>query len=382
MEAAQIGQFLTGARKPRATLDFLADEYIPAITSILNDPGTRRRMALYGGDRIPENERNLTDVRNRMSLLIEYKLGWIGNTVLEKHGISDIFWTNVVANRFPDLEVRDHHGNRGVRIEVKCLQAIAEEKSANFDTLKKDLNPRTDYIVVLIWEWVKDQAAIAWDRAPKIVRAFVFHASSLAELRDYNWLENPPGDLGSGFQGFDIRYAVNCRKGKYNEEEGNYGKLLRIWNEGVSYRPGLNRLLKATISTYLEFEDFTVWSGFQVLAKELLEQLGGSAPEPVTINGTTIGYRRGDLGIIFRRRVASAPEQRQLVEAHNFQQMIVMNDKYQWGGWRMRNGRLAKFVAELGQRKPKHLALYLLRNSVPSGTARTSLRQTSGRCSD
>jgi hypothetical protein len=359
MEAAQIRQFLGGRKNPKDTLDFLSIEFIPAVVAELNEPGTRRRMALYGGDRIPENERNLTDVRNRMSLLIEYKLAWIGNDVLEAHGITDLFWTNVVANRFPDLELRDHQGRRGARVEVKCLQAIAEEKSANFDTLKKDLNPATDYIVVFIWEWFRDQAAIAWDRAPKILRAFVFHASSLAELRDYNWLQNSPSDLGDGFQGFDLRYAVNCRKGKYNEEEGNYGKLLRIWNDEVEYLPGLNNLLTATITTYREFEDFTVWSGFAVLAPYLLALSGGSAPEPITIESRTVGYRKGNLAIVFKRRLGSADEHRQLIQRLALDRLIVMTDKYQWAELRLTKSRLERFA---DGRKPKHLALRLSEN--------------------
>lgn len=363
MEDQQIRDFLAGRNNPRATLDFLAGQFIPAVVVRLNDPGTRRRMALYGGDRIPENERNLTDVRNRMSLLIEYKLAWIGNDILEDHGITDLFWTNVVANRFPDLEVRDHQGRRGMRVEVKCLQAIAEEKSANFDTLKKDLNPATDYIVVFIWEWFRDQAAIAWDRAPKILRVFVFHASSLAELRDYNWLETPPNDLGDGFQGFDLRYAVNCRQGRYNEEEGNYGKLLRIWNDKVVYRPGLSDLLTATIATYRDFEDFTVWSGFEVLAPYLLTQPGASSPEPILSNGKTVGYRHRTLAIVFKRRVPSIQQQRDLARNQGIDRLIVMTDKYQWVEAQVRQGRLERCA---NGRKPKHLALHLSRNSVPS----------------
>lgn len=365
MDAAQIREFLGGRKNPKATLDFLSNEFIPAVVAKLNEPGTRRRMALYGGDRIPENERNLTDVRNRMSLLIEYKLAWVGNDLLEAHGISDLFWTNVVANRFPDLELRDHQGHRGVRIEVKCLQAIAEEKSANFDTLKKDLNPKTDYIVVFIWEWFRDKAAIAWDRAPKILRAFVFHASSLAELRDYNWLANAPNDLGNGFQGFDLRYAVNCRQGKYNEEEGNYGKLLRIWNDEITYRPGLNDLLTATIAAYREFEDFTVWSGFEVLAPCLLKQAGAAAPEPISVNGKMVGYRNGNVAIIFKRRVASTQQQRELARDHSVERLIVMTDKYVWAESRMDHGRLKRYA---DGRKPKHLALHLSKNSAPSDT--------------
>ncbi len=359
MDVHQIRQFLSGQQQPKATLDFLTDQFIPAVIAKLNETRTRRRMALYGGDRIPENERNLTDVRNRMSLLIEYKLAWTGNDILEAHGINDLFWTNVVANRFPDLELRDHQGRRGVRVEVKCLQAIAEEKSANFDTLKKDLNPKTDYVVVFIWEWFKDAAAVAWDRAPKILRAFVFHASSLAELRDYNWLANAPKDLGDGFQGFDLRYAVNCKQGKYNEEEGNYGKLLRIWNDEINYRPGLNPLLTATVATYRQFEDFTVWSGFEVLAPYLIAQSGAPAPEPILVNGTTVGYSSGKLAIVFKRRVDSTNEQRELARSRALKRLIVMTDKYVWSEWRMHGGRLQRHA---DGKKPKHLALYLSAN--------------------
>lgn len=365
MDAEQIRKFLTGQSSPASTLEFLTNEFIEAVVARLNEPGTRRRMALYGGDRIPENERNLTDVRNRMSLLIEYKLAWVGNDILEEHGITDLFWTNVVANRFPDLELRDTAGRRGIRVEVKCLQAIAEEKSANFDTLKKDLNPNTDYVVVFIWEWFRDQAAIAWDRAPKVLRAFVFHASSLAELRDYNWLENPPNTLGEGFQGFDLRYAVNCRQGRYNEEEGNYGKLLRIWSDGVDYRPGLSDLLTATVVTYREFEDFTVWSGFEVLAPYLLLQLGVADPEKIAIDGKTIGYRAGNLAIIFKRRVPSTNGQREITRDFAIERLIVLTDKYQWVEARQSGDRLERYAYG---RKPKHLALHLSGNSALSDT--------------
>jgi hypothetical protein len=357
--------FLTGQRPTAATLDFLADEFLPAVVATLNEPGTRRRMALYGGDRIPENESNLTDVRTRMSLLIEYKLAWIGNDILEEHGITDLFWTNVVANRFPDLEVRDDQGCRGVRVEVKCLQAIAEEKSANFDTLKKDLNPNTDYIVVFIWEWFRDQAAIVWDRAPRIMRAFVFHASSLAELRDYNWLENPPNNLGDGYQGFDLRHAVNCRNGQYNEEEGNYGKLLRIWSGDVVYRPGLSDILTRTIETYRAFEDFAVWSGFEVLAPYLLSQAGAADSEAIMASGHVVGYRARNLAIVFKRRVPTTGAQREVAQHLNLERLIVMTDKYQWVEARPNAERLQRYAHG---RKPKHLALHLSGSSAPSGT--------------
>jgi hypothetical protein len=152
MKPEEIRKYLLAQAPVEETLSFLTSEFMPAVVARLNEIGTRRRMALYGGDRVPENERNLTDVRNRMSLLIEYKLAWIGNDILSEAKIDDFFWTNVVANRFPDLEVRSTNGSRGIRVEVKCLEAVAEEKSANFDTLKKDLNPDTDFVAVFLWE--------------------------------------------------------------------------------------------------------------------------------------------------------------------------------------------------------------------------------------
>lgn len=377
MTATQLRNFLLGRKSPLETLDFLSNEFLPAVVERLNESSTRRLMALYGGDRVPENERNLTDVRNRISLLIEYKMAWIGNEITQAGGVADVFWANVVANRFPDLEIRNNRGFRGLRIEVKCLQAVAEEKAANFDTLKKDLHPNTDYVVVFIWEWFGEQNSVRWDRAPKILRAFVFHASSLAELRDYAWLEAPPKTLGNGFQGFDFRYAVNCQQGTYKEEEGNYGKLLRIWSDDSEYRPGLSRILDAMITTYRDFRDFAIWSGFEVLAQNLLAMSGSGKPEAILIDGRTAGYFLGNLAILFRAR-ANLRQQQELAnrqkeedelkgiqqqhvfdEASHLAHIVVMNDKYQWVKNRVINGELER--SETG-RKPKHLVRHLAEN--------------------
>jgi hypothetical protein len=359
MTAAELRKYLMGRASTAKTSEFLSDHFIPEVVKRLNDVGTRRRMALYGGDRVPENERNLTDVRNRMSLLIEYKLAWTGNDILEEVGIDDVFWTNVVANRFPDLEVRDLKGARGVRIEVKCLEAIAEEKSANFDTLKKDINPNTDFVAVFVWEWFRDKAAIAWDRAPKILRAFIFHASSLAELRDFNWLSNPPGDLGGGFQGYDLRYAVNCRNGVYNEEEGNYGKLLRIWKDDAKYTGPITPLIQKTINLHGEFEDFVLWSGFEVLSGELLSSVPGNSVTAIKDGDTTAGFCKGNLGIIFKRRANAQEKQKQIAAKNGLKRMIIMTDKYQWIDIGVEENSLRRLV---DGKKPKHLLTHLSRN--------------------
>jgi hypothetical protein len=357
MKPEQIRKHLLAQAPVEDTWSFLAEQFLPAVVTRLNEIGTRRRMALYGGDRVPENERNLTDVRNRMSLLIEYKLAWIGNDILSEANIEDFFWTNVVANRFPDLEVRSINGSRGIRVEVKCLEAVAEEKSANFDTLKKDLNPETDFVAVFLWEWFRDQAAVAWDRAPKILKCYVFHASSLAELRDYNWLNNPPNGLGDGFQGYDFRFAVNCNNGTYNEEEGNYGKLLRIWPAGASYAPGLSALLSATSTLCRTFEEDVIWSGFEVLAIDILQRFGGGGIVPLLNKaGQTAGFRSTKIGMILKRRAPNAKEQVDVCKLAGVKRAVVLTDKYQWSDNELSGDRL---VRRDEGRKPKHLISHL-----------------------
>ena len=342
------------------TLSFLSNQFIPIVVERINETNTRRRMALYGEDKVPENERNLSDVRNRMGLLIEYKLAWAGNNILVENGIDDLFWANVVANRFPDLEVHNLNGDRGIRVEVKCLEAIAEEKSANFDTLKKDLNPATDFVVVFLWEWFRDQGAVAWKRAPRILAAYVFHASSLAELRDYNWLNKPPNSLGDGFQGFDFRFVVNCRDGIYSEEGGNYGKLLRIWHSDATYTPGLTPLLRETINLYSVFEREVIWSGFEILAHDILRLYSScKISDIVNSEGERMGFWSADIGIVLKKRTPKTKDLVDICEELKLVRIILMTDKYQWYDNDIQGGN---FSRRGKGHKPKHLFNHLSEN--------------------
>ena len=345
-----------GLTHPSATLDFLEQEFLPPVVTRLNRTNARRRKALYGGDQVPENERNLTDVRTRMGLLLEYEMGAVATAVLEEWGLDDLFFSNVVANRFPDLEVRDQNGSLGIRIEVKCLQTVAEEKAANFSTLKKDLKPKTDYVVVFFWDWLAD-AEQPWDRAPRIAQAFVFHASSLAELRDCRWLGNPPNNLGGGYQGFDLRFAVNCRDGRYAEERGNFGKLLRIWIGDPTYDgPFGSSTLRRTITTFLKFEDYAVWSGFEAIAQETLRHWNSDVVPMSWRGGTAVGFSNGKLGIVLGRRIAA----KDLLEAatrESLATLVVVNDRYGWTKYAVSTSEVRKI--ESGK-KPKHLTTRLL----------------------
>jgi hypothetical protein len=331
MSVKELRSNLLGQEAPASILDWLQGRFLPVLVGELNTLGARRRLGIYGGEKIPENERNLTDVRNRVSLIIEYETARIASQLLEDAGEEELFVSYVVANRFPDLEVRTVEGQRGLRFEVKCLQSIAEEKSANFDTLKKDIHPRTDFLLVYLWEWEYDSAEVAWDRAPRILKVFCFNAFAIAQLRDWYWLNQPPGDLGDGLQGFDLRYAVNCRNGRYNEEEGNYGKLLRIWTDQFPYQPDWTPLLKRTEQDYLVFKSHVVRAGFDTLSQRLLVNFAGAKEvAPITVEGAQVGWRAGASAFLLSARLGGKGRREGLFKDLGLKRVVLFSDKYAW----------------------------------------------------
>lgn len=348
-----LRNFLKGESIPLDTLSWLAESFLPEIVKRLNETDVRRRLGIYAGEKIPENERNLTDVRNRVSLIFEYELARLATRILEDCGIEDIFWSYVVANRFPDLEVRTSSGSRGLRVEVKCLQTIAEEKSANFDTLRKDIHPQTDFVIVFAWDWRYDSKDVAWDRAPFVYQAYVFHASSLALLRDWYWLNCPPDDLGDGLQGFDLRYAVNCKQGKYNEEEGNYGKLLRIWQKGFKYEPPMSDLVRRTIADYLAFKSEVIKAGLDTLAHLLLPGLSGNFEvASVVYQNERIGCQSGEVCFLLTSAIPNRKQQKLLLSQLPVSKVFLFSDKYAWNEFEYKEETLTK---KRSGKKPKQL---------------------------
>ena len=170
---------------------------------------------------------------------------------------------------------------------------------------------------------------------------------------------------------------MNCQQGTYKEEEGNYGKLLRIWSDDSHYGPELSKILDATIATYRDFRDFAIWSGFEVLSQKLLSKSGPGKPESILIDGRIPGYFLGNLAILFRARtnlkqqqeLASRQKEKDelkgIQQQHVFDQashlahIVVMNDKYQWVKNHVVNGELER--SETG-RKPKHPVRHLAGN--------------------
>lgn len=366
-EEAKTWRAMLMAEHPSSELlRWLRESFLSSVLKHMNTPDVRRRIGLYGGDRIPENERNLTDVRNRVSLIAEYEMARVATRLLEDKGLDDLFFSYVVANRFPDLELRDEKGRRGIRIEVKCLASIAEEKSANFDTLKKDIDPRTDFVVIFLWEWNRDRAVVGpggnrssdWDRAPEFLKVYCFHAASLAHMRDWYWLNRPPSNLGDGLQGFDLRYGVNCNSGNYNQEENNYGKLMRMWSDGFGPAPDRSLFIKETPEEYLAFRSTVIEEGFiQVCHALVIESLPAKlTAEPIDRSKRILGVKAGHYAFVLGSR-CTTKDQKSILHKPGIERIFVFTENYSWRELTLDGKKLIKIREG---KKPKHLKVRLI----------------------
>lgn len=352
MNREEVMQMLTANASALELSTWLRNIYFPEIVDRFNQESSRKRFGLYKSEQIPANERNLTDVRTRMGTLIEFELARISNELLPELGIDDIFWSYVVANRFPDLEIRRNNGDRLLRLEIKCLQCIAEEKSANYDSLKKDIDPNTDFVVVCLWDWMPDGAnACQWDTAPQVMKAYVFHAYSLTLLRDTYWLNRPPANLGKGYQGFDVRFAVTCNNSVFSKEQGNYGKLTRIWKQGFEYRPVESAVLLDTESEYFVFQEQIIRSGFDILAKRQLSQLSETDIEEIVVNAVSVGYKSNNIAYI----MSSAILPRRILEfatKQSVEYVVTMTEKYKSTIYQIAGNQANKIARDI---KPKNI---------------------------
>jgi hypothetical protein len=77
------------------------------------------------------------------------------NHLLDEEGqgfsVSPVLW-----NVFLDLVVRDSRRNPTIGLEVKALHTAVEEKSANLSTPLHVIKKKKDFVVILIWAWLRE----------------------------------------------------------------------------------------------------------------------------------------------------------------------------------------------------------------------------------
>jgi hypothetical protein len=327
-----IDNYLSGDRvDSRKTIELLSNDILPKAIDHISKTTLPCEFSLYDNDLIPMNQRNLTDVRTRMGALLEYELAKAISFVLPKSSKSYYALNYVIAHKYPDLAFRTNKGKNGVRLEVKTIQTIAEEKAANFDTLVKDIRKGYDYVVVMLWEWTRHKTLPK--RYPEIDALFVFDAYHLAIMRDCYWLNHPPSVVRAARQGFDLNYAVNCNLGNYNIEEGNYGKLMRIFSK--DYEVYLPKEVREgeTLKYYYKLVEASLRLGLEHILIDIMNELPGadikylSKGLPITLicknSNITILIIGGD-------SMPSKEETIRLMRKHKIKLVMTLNGKYDW----------------------------------------------------
>jgi hypothetical protein len=334
---------LMGSDRVR-TLGFLNDDLLPRAVRRMNRDALPARLAVFDSDPLPSNQRNLTDVRTRVGNLLEWELGIAISAELAPFTAERLRLAYVVSNRFPDFEFRTSEGLRGVRIEVKAVDLVAEEKAANFDTLIKDIRTGQDYVVVMVWRFHRPERAAF--RHPFVENVIALDAEHLAKMRDTYWLNTPPKSAEDARQGFDLRYPVNCSGNAFNKEEGNAGKLMRLFDPAfASLLPSEVRGC-ATLGHYSRLRELVLQGGFRVIAQRIGVAYRGLL-ETETLTGTAAHYvycRSGQRLVVMAD--AEKPARKAALAAavgyRNVCAILVLNEKFQWTAYRDDGVRLGE----------------------------------------
>lgn len=341
---------------------------LPRVVSQMNLEMSPHQIAKLASEKLPENERNLTDARTRIGVLLEYSLAiYLDKLFTEEIGPEHRVGF-VVAHKFPDLVARDPDHLPILRIEVKCVQLAAEEKSANLDTLLRDIRPYRDLLCVLVWEWQQRVRGKSVVQYPHVQRAFAFDAYIVAKVRDWGWLNEPKRGHTNDI---DVATAVVRRAGSWKKEEKNLGKLMRIADREALTRPPLHHFANdPVVSDYLEFKDFVIEHGITLGWRRIVGEANCTIPnsggwcrcESVFRLEIAVDSRGGTIATYFVPNMRSRAAIKTTVLADlraiglNSCRVVLLSEKYAWRIFEYDGTTLASTAAG---KKPKNLVSHL-----------------------
>lgn len=262
-------------------LEHLNNELLPRLVDTINthvSPQHFGKLSL-SAEPIPLNERNLTDTRTRIGVLLEYALAFELHKVLEGGTYSAGF---LVANQFPDITTRHVTDfTQGARLEIKAIQTISEEKAANFSTLIQDISPNQDILCVLVWEWRIKLVGVADVHYPHILGAYAMHAHVIARLRDMVWLALE-GKYKSpkliDIAGALVPNSQNADEKVMKSEENNLGKLTRMISahnlSNIDDKNFSTLKLDISVKIYYKMLKFAYNKGIEEIVERELEEAG------------------------------------------------------------------------------------------------------------
>lgn len=332
------------------------DEILPNGIKRVNEGAFKLMSAKLPSEKLPTNQRNLTDARTRIGTLLEYTLAVeINNLLKQEYNLESYDVGFVLANQYPDLVIRNERHEAVIRLEVKTIQGISEEKSANFDALVRNIRKNSDIVCVMLWEWEITNEKETVVEFPKIHEVYAFNAYDIARLRDEGWLGKITSDNGIKLIDISGVFVPTVQEGKvmHKEEEGNLGKLLRI-NSGAN----TVRELEAsyTPTDYTNFKKEVVSFGIEQITQVCFEHFKGDDSNLVNgefnvdeANLMGYAYRKLDnthliiLGGNRQKRAQIKNLSQQIANEKNIQELkvLVFNDKFDWDIYTY-NGSLKK----------------------------------------
>lgn len=235
-------------------IELLNDHILPKVKNVLNNQYVSKNIARLPKDQepIPSHPRNVTEVRTRVGLLIEFSLG----NILQDKLPESCFISYGSTQAHLDLVIRDSSYEPKLRIEVKSMEDIAEEKAPSFDKLLQNLHDQKDILMIAIWGWKRVEGSKR-ARYPHIYRIKAFKAYEMAKARDLFWVHSPRGNRLNAIGLFGP--LIKGENEELKEEEGNMGKLTRIVKEKDLEKHGselLPCLDKEELERYLHFMSY------------------------------------------------------------------------------------------------------------------------------
>ncbi len=335
----------------------------------VNNTFAPRHLIKLPTELLPTRQRNLTDTRTRIGILLEYFFALALHHAIEAREVDRFRVSFVVANRYPDLYIRDSHGLPIIRIEIKTLDLTSEEKSANFDAQIRDIHPHRDILLVLLWAWDVLSIDGVMHDIPKVTKAYAFEARPIAQARDLGWLRLRTRQMSKAI---DLAGPVVGRDGYFREEEGNVGKLMRILD---------NQSFAALPEVLTREPSIKLYREFVVAAKSLgliyragsISQLTGVEFTPVddfahsTFQIKTLGY--GDViesdeklvlatGAAMTAAMRDAYHRQLLRDGISQALVIVYTEKFNWFAYMMTDNSLTR----VGEGKKLDTSIAYIRN--------------------
>lgn len=209
-------------------IDIFQNTILPEVQIKINTGRFHKMSSKLKTELLPTNQRNLTDARTRIGTLLEYQFAFeLNNLLKDKYYLREYDVGFVLANQYPDLVIRNELHEVVLRIEMKSIQGISEEKSANFDALIRNIEKNADLLCIILWEWESIESKQTELDYPKISKIYLFDAYEIAKMRDCGWLKNISSQLGNKIIDVSGVY-VPINTTTFKQEEGNIGKILRI----------------------------------------------------------------------------------------------------------------------------------------------------------